>query len=217
MNNYYEDILQEISVSMDEGRYADAEYLIRRELSMPYIPAEAETQLRRYADEVRWRISENSRQSEWSTDVILERLYSDDPVIQLAAAAKLCGRSLREFTDDVRKWLAADPYPDAAALIMDALAEQQVNDEFVYVKDGTEYTFWGDALTPVSLSEGFRTVYGMLGKHYSKDLARLQMAREILVHACYGFLPLSYEADDAEMLFREVTEQLKELFPEEKN
>ena len=74
-----------------------------------------------------------------------------------------------------------------------------------------EYTFWGDAVTPVSKNQGFREALGMLDDLIGKDPAMLEMARSVLVHQAYLYLPLSYETEEASYIALEAIRQVSEL------
>ena len=45
MENYYTEILNEITSLVNEKKYDDADVLIQRELRMPYIPSGVDEQL----------------------------------------------------------------------------------------------------------------------------------------------------------------------------
>ena len=209
--NYYEEVLETIDELIEKGSCREAYSILQRELDMPYIPAEAEEAFRTREHRLRFLMNENRETREWSLTEILEKLLHGGPKDQLAAAAKLSDRNLRSCISEVQAYLSGTPLPEAAAIIIDSLAEQRVNDEFTYVKDGTEYTFWGDAVVPVPQSSGFRQAADLLEKHYAKDPVKAQMAREVLINACYMFLPLSYDADEAQLLSDSVIAQIDSM------
>jgi hypothetical protein len=130
------------------------------------------------------------------------------PESQLRAANLLCGRNLRLAVRELRDWLSKDPLPEAAALILEGLAEQEIAEEFSYAKDGVEYEFYGDALTPVAKSGGCRKALALLEKRYMKEPSMLEMAKTLLAGMCYMALPISYEEEDGEMLAKAAAEQL---------
>ena len=211
MMNFYDEILETIDGLIEAGSYREAYSILQRELQMPYIPAEAEEAFLAREHRLRFLMNEDRETREWSLEEILDRLLHGGPKEQLAAAAKLSGRNLRDCIPEIQQYLYGSPLPEAAAAVIDSLAEQQVNDEFIYCKDGTEYTFWGDAVIPVSQSGGFRKAAAILDKQYAKDPVMARMAREVLINECYLFLPLSYDEDDALYLADTVLAQINEL------
>ena len=44
MENYYTEIIDEIKTALEKGEIEEAEYLLKKELSMPYIPQEIEVE-----------------------------------------------------------------------------------------------------------------------------------------------------------------------------
>ena len=206
--DYYDEVIQEISTAVREGKLDEAAFLLKREFSMPYIPPEAEAQLRTLERELRYQRSEKRETSEIPLDRLLNMLKGR-PESQLRAANLLCERNLRLITRELRDWLAKDPLPEAAALILEGLAEQEVAEEFTYAKDGVEYEFYGDALTSVSKSGGYRKALALLQKRYMKEPSMLEMAKTLLAGMCCMALPISYEEEDAAMLEEEVQNRLQ--------
>ena len=58
MENYYDKIIAEIRTAIDDKKYGEAEYLLQRELKMPYIPEDAETRLRDLSKDLAYAKSE---------------------------------------------------------------------------------------------------------------------------------------------------------------
>ncbi|MBQ1531823.1 MAG: DUF3196 domain-containing protein [Solobacterium sp.] len=210
MSGYYDEILDEIRQLTKNGEADEALFLIRKEMAMPYIPPEIEQELRKLQKDAVYAKTDKKTSYERSEDELLSMLKGR-PVSQLTAAQQLSDRNLRGCSEEIRAYLREDPLPEAAALLIDAIAEQEIQEEFIIVKDGMEYTFWGDAVTPVSKSSGFREALGMLDELIGKDPAMLEMARSVLVHQAYLYLPLSYETEEASYIALEAIRQVSEL------
>lgn len=210
MSSYYDEILDEIRQLTKNGEADEALFLIRKELSMPYIPPEIEQELRKLQKDAVYAKTEKNESHEKSADDLL-RMLGGNPASQLTAAQQLSDRNLRTYISDLKAYLSNDPLPEAAALLIDAIAEQEIQEEFEIVKDGMEYTFWGDAVTPVSKSPGFREALSMLDDLIGKDPAMLEMARSVLVHQAYLYLPLSYETEEASFIALEAIREVSEL------
>lgn len=214
MSGYYDELLEEISRMTEAGELQNALFQIEKELKMPYVPADIEEKLLAMKRELAYRISEKKESSEWPLEKILRMLKGND-ASQLAAASRLASRNLRECTAEIREYLVSDPCPEAAAMILEVIAEQQIRDEFTYIKDDVEYTFWGDSLTPVAESQGF-----LEADRYLKDWLEndhpdyYSMARTLLIHEAYMFLPLTYESAEAQELAREMLEKVSSLMDE---
>ncbi len=211
MDNYYEEILNEIRALRDAGDIAEASALLKRELNMPYIPEEAEQQMRKLQKDLVYLAAEKKETTETSLDELLRRLKGK-PKSQLAAASRLAERNLRGCIEEIRDYLAKDPCPEAAVYLVDAIAEQQIGEEFVLMKDGVEYTFWGDDVIPAARSKGF-----LKADRYLKEWLEVKnpdlyyMCRSMLIHEVYMFLPLSYDEDEAEDLAFEMVKAVSAM------
>ena len=211
MGGYYEETLEEIEKLISEGHYEAAGLMIDKELSMPYVPEEFERKMQALKKETAWRLSDRRPSGERSIGSILAGLKKK-PEDQLAAASALSGRNLREIRQELASYLAGDPYPEAASLVIEAIAEQEVPEEFTYVKDGLEYTFWGDSLTPVSESAGFLRADRILKDQLANDHPDYyEMCRTLLIHEVFMYLPLSYEEEEAEDLADGILKEVSTL------
>lgn len=210
MENYYDDILQEIDDLLQNGKVQEADLLVQRELKMPYIPKEAEDQLRKAANEIRYRKAEHGEHGEESMEKLLHRLKGK-PQSQLLAAEKLAGRNLRECLDEIKDWLEKDPQPEASALMIEALAEQEINDEFVMIRNGVEYTFFPEDVVPIAKQEVLPIALHYLQDWFYKDPDLYEMAQTLLIHEMYMFLPLMYEKEEAPSLAYEIALQVCDL------
>lgn len=207
MENYYDEILEEIRKRIDEKEYNQAMQLIQKELSMPYIPAEVEPELRNLQNQVKFFLNDAKKTSQQSIDDLLEGLRGNARQ-QLASCASISKYNLRDYVPEIQSYLSQDPYPEAAALLVEEIAEQEIQEEFVWNKDGVEYQFYGDSLTPCALSKGFLKACEYLQKWFDKNLDLYEMSKTLLVHEVFMFLPLSYEEEEGEMLAYDIFEQI---------
>ena len=197
--NYYDEIKTEIEQALDSGNLEEARFLLKREFSMPYIPEDAEQQLRQLEGRLRYCEAEKREHGEQSMEHLLHQLKGR-PASQLAAVNALADRNLRTIVPEIQDWLSKDPVPEAAAMMIELLAEQEIAEEFTIQKNGIEYTFHGDAVTPVTRSEGFRLALNCMNQWLGKEPSLLEIAKTVLVSRCYMALPLSYEAAEAKEL-----------------
>ena len=209
MMNYYDEMIAEIKQNMADGDYAQAFATIKKELSMPYIPEDTEEQLYALLKDLRFQMSEK-RNTERSVDDILDGLRGSSEC-QLVSAAQLAKRNLRDYIEEIQDYLKDDPYPEAAALIVEAIAEQEIQDEFIWNKDGVEYTFYGDSLVPCSHSKGFLKANALLNQWLNKNPDMYEMAKTMLAHDVFMFLPLSYEEDEGQSLAFDILEEITRM------
>ena len=211
MENYYNEIIDEIKNAIDQGEIEEADYLLKKELSMPYIPQDVETELYKLKKDIAYAKSDKRNIHEESLEDLLSKLAHGKAQTQLAAANALQDRNLRSCIEDIQRYLEKDPCPEAAALIIEALAEQEIDDEFTLRKDGIEYTFFADEVVPVTKSKGLLKALDLLQDEYLKNPAMFQLAKSILIHKVYLYLPLSYEEEEAEYLKDDVISEIEDL------
>ncbi len=214
MENYYDEVIQEIKDEIQNKHYAEALVLLKKELSMPYIPKEAEDQFYALLHELKFQMSDQKNTYERNIDDILDGLHGSSEQ-QLIACSQLIKRNLREYVEDIQKYLKDDPYTDAAALLVESISEQEIQDEFVWNKDGVEYTFYGDSITPCSKSSGFLQANRFLQQWLDKNPDMYEMAKSLLIHEVFLFLPLSYEEDEGESLAFDIVENICQMMGRE--
>lgn len=214
MKGYYEEILEEIEELIHNGSVQEALYTIEKELRMPYIPQETEEKLLELRRDLSSEIAAKAERKEESLETLLKWLRGTDTQ-QLNAAGMLGRRNLRDCLMEIRSFLIDDPCPEAAALIIEAIAEQGIRELFIYHNDGVEYEFYGDSVTPCAQSGGFRRALNFLEKWVANDNPSLfAMCRTMLIRKVYMFLPLSYEKEEAFDLALSVLEEVSDLYDE---
>lgn len=214
MTNYYDEILEEIGTLLESGEYENALFQIQKELEMPYIPIEVEKKLKEFQKDALYFKAENYEPHEESLDSVLEHLKGSEKQ-QLAAAISLTTRNLRDCIPDIQEWLSKEPCPEAAALVIEALGEQQIQEEFVLLKNGVEYTFYGNDIEPIEQNKAVLKAIDYLKEWLSNDSPDFyEMARALLIHEAYLFLPLTYEEEEAEDFALSMVDQVSTLMDE---
>ena len=209
--SYYDEIKAEIETALNNGDLEEARYLLKREFSMPYIPEDVERSLNDLKQRLRFLEADKYERKEASMDHLLHQLKGR-PASQISAVNALADRNLRTIVPQLQDWLSKDPVPEAAAMLIELLAEQEIPEEFTITRDGVEYTFAADAVIPVTRSEGFLHALHLLADWLEKEPSLLELARTVLISKCYLALPLSYDASEASGLaldcVREVTDAM---------
>lgn len=198
MMNYYQEVLEQIQREIDNHNYDEANFLLTKELRMPYIPIEIENKLKQLKKEC---IASNEKEvKELKTEDILALLQKND-ACQLRAANLLLERNLHEYVNEIKEYLSFKPNEEAAALLIEGLAKQKVREEFILHKNGLEYVFWPEEVIPVVESKGFWQAKKYLHLWLeNKHPDFLALCESLLVHECYVFLPLSYDENEAKEL-----------------
>lgn len=214
MENYYDEIVKEIQDLIDSEKYEEAMFLLKKEFSMPYIPQDVEDKLTEMLKTVRYALANQSKATEETLDALLDDLQGNAQQ-QLAACSKISNHNLRDCIEEIQNYLKEEPYPEAAALLVEAIAEQEIQEEFVWNKDGVEYTFYGDSVTPCAKSKGFLCAISYLQKWFAKNLDMYEMSKTLLIHEVFMFLPLSYDESEGKDLAFDVFEQICQMMGRE--
>lgn len=216
MNKAYKEVFDKLDELMRDDRYHEAAFIVNEELSQAYIPRDVEEALNKYKSEITYQLSDAKEIKKPSLTKILNMLKGNDKS-QLIAANYLYEMDLRAFLLDIKDYLAKDPCPEAASYIIDAIALQGISDEFIYKKNGVEYTFYGDAITPVSQSEGFLKAMDLLNEYLGNDYPYLlQFTKPSLTHYAYTLLPLEIDVDEANDIVLKIIEDISNIVDEGK-
>ena len=213
--SYYDEITETIRQTLQNGDAAAAEALLRQELSMPYIPSDYEKTFRSLYKEVQRMKAEEKPASQRTLDDLLDHLHQSAQA-QLQAAAELRGHNLRSCIEPLQDYLRDDPLPEAAALVIEALAEQKITEPFTLNKDGMTYEFYPDEVILPNEAEGFKEAMHLLEQIYGSNRPDvLHLCRTLLVHDVYLYLPLSYEKEEAAWLVHNTAQQISEMMGDE--
>ncbi|HCY06963.1 MAG: DUF3196 domain-containing protein [Erysipelotrichaceae bacterium] len=211
MNNYYDKIIFKIKELIEDNNITQAKDLLDEELKMPYIPSLYEEELIRLNQTVNSLIKLDDDEKEISIIKIEEYLYGNDKQ-QLQAVSALFEKNLRNHIKLVQDYLDSKPNKEAASLLIDAMIEQELTNEFKYTKDNLEYTFIPAYLSKPYESEGFIQADKLLQKWISNDNPSMyEMCLQMLIHKIYLYLPLSYEEDEADILALSILKKISSL------
>ncbi|MEE3487448.1 MAG: DUF3196 domain-containing protein [Bulleidia sp.] len=213
---YYEEIIGEIKAALLEKDYRNARFLLERELRMPYIPEDTEKQLHSLMKDLDYAESENRKPSGQPDVDEMWQMLEGDASQQLLGASLLSDVNLRPYAEKLQKAFDSTLSAEAQALLIEAIAEQEIDASFTVNKDGLAYEFDGDAVTPVMKAEGFREAFSLLKAWTAQNPGLWNMARELLIHAGYLYLPLSFEKEEGEGLAEEVLQQACRMLGDEK-
>lgn len=204
MEGYYKEVLEEIRDLINDGSYEEAAFLVKKEMKMPYIPQDVEKELRIFQKEIRYEASLRKQHGEIPFDELLYGLLHGREKKQLFYAEALSKHNLRSCIDELQEYLEKDPFEEAAALLIEAIAEQEIDEEFVYNKGGVEYTFFGDEVTPVIKNAAFLECYRKLEDVLCKNPSLCNLARSILVHDAMMQLPISIDEMEVDSIVKQV-------------
>lgn len=215
MSNYYESVIFNIKNHIENDEIKEAKALLNEELKMPYIPNEYENELQRLNQIVEslLKLNEESKQI---TITQIEKYLNGNDQEQLQAVAVLLDKNLRSHIDLIQNYLCKNPNKEAASLLIDALIEQNISNEFTYICDGIEFNFIPTYLIKPYESDGFLKADNLLQKWISNDNPTMyELCLQMLIHQTYLYLPLSYEEDEGESLALSIAKKVMELLGED--
>ena len=193
MNNYYDEILDEIKQLINNGQNDLAYSKILNELNMPYIPSDIEKKLQELYQEVKFV----NRKTKVFDDERIEEYLSHNDESTLLAIDRLAKLNVRNYLKSIKNFLINDPNKYAAGLLIDILIEQNINEEIEFHKDGVVYNFIPSYLTSCKDNKSYSIAYDHLAKWLENNPSYLKMADQLLIQQMFLALPLCIETDEA--------------------
>lgn len=199
MKTYYDEILETIQNHIKMKEYDEAKALIYTELKMPYIPVDFEKELKDCLCDIK-EASGVNQQVDFNIEDLEKYLFDEDE-LQLVAVSKLNTMNLRQYTEIIDRYLRSNPYPSAAALLIDSCIEQKLDESFIYIKNQVEYEFTPSCcLRPIE-SGGFSEAQSYLSEWFENhDPSFYEFTIQHLIQECFTYLPLSYDKEDGYQL-----------------
>ena len=217
MNKEYLEVLEKIKSLVNDKKYMEADFILNDELLQPYIPKDVEEKLLELKKDIKYYLSESMRTKEVSEDKILNMLKGNEKS-QLSAANYLCDKDINNYLEEIKDYLSKSPCIEAASLIINRIAEQEIAEEFIYIKNGVEYIFNGDQVIPVQDSEGFKKAFELLNDYVGNDYPYLlELTRPALAHEAYTLLPLSIDDDEVEGLVMNIIKDISNIIDDGKS
>lgn len=196
MDTYYEEILKEIRKLMAEGDFKEAFAILEDELAIAYIPRDSEAQMIELYNECRSELQVNKT----------KRAYDDDDIVallngsleqQFMAVEMLKKSNLRNHMEEIEAYLCNQPEVLVRCLLIDALMEQNISEEFHTVEDGMEITFLPCYIEPPMRAAGAVIAANTLCEWFEdEDPTFLKMCMECLIQEAYLHLPFNIDEDE---------------------
>lgn len=138
VNQYYASLLKEIAELISREEYEKAEALIRPELELPYVPAEAREVLESYAADLKSILMPVKNRSRLD----IETLINGSIEQKETAASILQERNLRQYIPEVQKLLLdSQLVPEFKGELIEALMEQRVDENLQLLRKNEKITF----------------------------------------------------------------------------
>ena len=207
--DYYTEILNDLEKLLADEQYDDALFMIRSELRMPYVPPDFREKL----EEMEKRIPRNDEHTVKVPDEDkIRELLKGDAESQMYAVYSLTNQNLRRHKVLIDDVFSSDVLPQAKDILIYALIEQEISEEFTLNKNGLEYRFVPRYCLLPEESDGYQEAVKQLKEIYLHEPSLYQFAIDLLQEKCFSHLPLSYEAEESGQLVEAITGELAKMF-----
>ena len=207
--DYYTEILNDLEKLLADGQYDDALFMIRSELRMPYVPPDFKEKL----EEMEKRIPRSDEHTVKVPDEDkIRELLKGDAESQMYAVYSLTNQNLRKHKVLIDDVFSSDILPQAKDILIYALIEQEISEEFTLNKNGLEYRFVPRYCLLPEESDGYQEAVKQLKEIYLHEPSLYQFAIDLLQEKCFSHLPLGYEAEESGQLVEAITGELAKMF-----
>ena len=207
--DYYTEILNDLEKLLADEQYDDALFMIRSELRMPYVPPDFKEKL----EEMEKRIPRSDEHTVKVPDEEkIRELLKGDAESQMYAVYSLTNQNLRKHKVLIDDVFSSDILPQAKDILIYALIEQEISEEFTLNKNGLEYHFVPRYCLLPEESDGYQEAVKQLKEIYLHEPSLYQFAIDLLQEKCFSHLPLSYEAEESGQLVEAITGELAKMF-----
>ncbi len=199
MNTYYEEVIGKIKKLMEDEEYEQAYLVVQEELSLPYIEKGYEEQFIQFYNELNVKVRKDRQKVYDEDDIDSLMMGSLDEVF--LAIEQLRKMNIRNHLEVIRTYLKNEPHFLAKAYLIEALMEQNVNEEFEVEHQGMLMNFIPCYIEPMMECDGAVQVIAYLREWFeNSDPSMLMMCVESLVKETYLMLPFNIEEEDAKQL-----------------
>lgn len=197
MDQYYEEVIKEIKALIEQKAYEDAFALCKYELTMPYIPKDAETAFIDAYNLCRSHMNE-AKSEKVIHEEDFERLLQGSFDQQILAVEQLKKSNIRNHLEIVEEYLKGNPHYFVRSLLIEALMEQNITDEITMNYDGLEVVFTPCYIEPVMESDGVVETISYLREWFENDNPSfLMLCIDSLVKEAYLKLPFNIEEEES--------------------
>ncbi|WP_075878074.1 hypothetical protein [Merdibacter massiliensis] len=200
MDSYYDTLIKKCKALMQEEEYGKAKELLEEELSMPYIPKDAEEKIIALYNDCRstLRLKQPTQSNkEYAIDDLLKGSIEE----QFQAVEQLRSSNIRNHLGVVQEAFATNKNEWVKAFLIEALCEQNVSDAFTLEKDGLQYTFVPCALTLPRDDEALHQCVKKLREWFeNENPSFLSLCVETLMQEAYLRLPMDIDETECDAL-----------------
>lgn len=199
MDTYYDDIIKNVEKLLKESSFQDAYKLLEEELSMPYIPQNIEDKLVDMYHKCRNELQLNTIKAYSEEDV--DTLLCGNLEEQFLAIEQLKKSNIRNHFEAIQICLSSNVNAFVRAMLIEAMMEQNITDEFITNVEGLEVTFSPCAIEPPMEAEGVNEAIHYLREWFENDNPTFtMMCVETLVKEAYMRLPFNIDEEEGKAI-----------------
>lgn len=185
-DTYYDVVAMQLSILKELEEFEDAINIVVEELSMPYIPYQYETTFDTAYDELLLAKQEMNQDNLTNATIfdlddiesILSKEQTNEDLLYLAIE-QMQKLNIRRLIPSIRSFLQKNSNTAfAKSLLIELMIEQDIDEEFIVLKDGAEYDI-NPSFAPMVLQQDFvSSVLELLSSHVEDDNPSLYMMCE---------------------------------------
>ncbi len=213
MNSYYQSLLNEIKRQIEEEKYSSALEMIQQELSMPYIPLDAETALKEYLEDCKSHMDTPLYSPD--EEKIFSRINGTEEQME-TVVTYLTGLNLRRYHTEVQKLLDSDLLGEFKGELIEALMEQSIDETYRINKDGLEITFVPSALVKKEEDPTLIEVHEIFDEWFASDNPSFcSFCERLLEQEMLERRPFDFTDEDALGIAKSIVRLVMEAFGQE--
>lgn len=199
MDTYYADLLKKVEILMNDGDVQSAYAILEEELSMPYVPMDIEDTLIQAYNQCRSECKAKDVKSYDEEDV--DSLLLGNLEESFLAIEQLKKSNIRNHFPAIQTYLNKEVNVLVRALLIEAMMEQHITDEFTTEVDGMEVTFSPCAIEEPMEAQGVNEAILILREWFENDNPTFTiMCVETLVKEAYMRLPFNVDETEGEAM-----------------
>ena len=193
--NYYEKLLNDIALCIQQGDYQSARDLVDGELKMPYVPSAVMAQLQEHRKNL-----DALLRPEKPVSLIdpgdLHRMLAGDGQQATNAIRSLQNANVRNYLEQIRMSLKDGKIHHLLkVMVLEVLISQKVDDQFEFERDGMIITVDPANLPRVADQPVFGEVMEALEVLLAKNPSFLQQAQILALEMAYDLFPALLEKE----------------------
>ncbi len=210
VNSYYQSLLKEIQVRLEDARISEAYDLIHQELSMPYVPSDVLDILQDYEKECLSQM--DSKISKVNEEKLWTWIHGNEEQME-KAVFELGSYNLRNYEEEVQALLDSKLLDEFKGELIEALMAQRIDTPYKIRKDGLDITFIPSAILSFDEDKVVLEVKEVLSQWLSNDNpAFYQFCLRLLRQEALEIRPFDFTDLDPYMISKSIVRLVMDGF-----